>query len=164
MNWLKKRYYNLIRGISNLISYFGIIWKDRNWDYGFMLELERKKLQRAIKWYEKNDYGVAVNGKRYCNQMRVALNCLNIILDNDWWTINRPDDESITEWLKRPHYDNDYVIKAYINLNNWKRFMPWLSEESVNSKPNLWKVELREIKAWNLYHKIRGQYMRDWWD
>ena len=65
MNWLKKTYYNLIRGISNLISYFRLIWKDRDWDYGFMLELERKKLQRAIKWYEKNDYGVAVNGNPY---------------------------------------------------------------------------------------------------
>lgn len=164
MNWFRKKYCSLVGGVSNLISYFRLIWKDRDWDYGFMLELERKKLRRAIKWYEKNDYGVAAYGKRYCNQMRVAANCLDIILDNDWWTIDRPSDEPITEWLKNPHSDNDYVIKANINLKNWKRFMPWLTEESINKKPNLWKIELREIKAWNLYHKIRAQYMRDWWD
>ena len=30
-----------------------------------------------------------------------------------------------------------------------------------NPAPYL-KVELREEKAWKLYHKIREQYMRDW--
>jgi len=151
-------------GVRNIISYLPVIYKDRDWDYGFMLELERKKLQRMIKWYEKNDYGVSENGKRRCNQMRIALNCLNIFLDSDWWTINKPDNMPISEWLERPCPDNDFIIKVYVNLNTWKRFIPWLSEESIKNRPNMWKIELREAKAWSLYHRIREQYMRDWWD
>lgn len=164
MKSLRNTYRAMVRGISNLIDYFGLIWRDRDWDYGFMLELERKKLRRAIKWYEKNDYGVSVDGKRCCDQMRIALNCLNIILDSDWWAINSPDDVSITEWIKNPQSDNDYAIKAYVNLNTWRRFMPKVREDSINKHPNFFKIELREAKAWNLYHRIRTQYMRDWWD
>lgn len=155
---------NFFSNIYNIIRWIPTLWKDRNWDYGFMLELERKKLQQTIKWYEKNDYGVCTNGRRYCNQMRIALNCLNIILDDDWWSINIQNDIPITEWLKRPCSDNDYVIKAYVNLNNWKRFMPRLSEKSIKEHPNLWKTEIRTEKAWHLYHKLREHCMQNWWD
>lgn len=165
MNWFRKKYCSLVGGVSNLISYFRLIWKDRDWDYGFMLELERKKLRQTINWYKKHNYGHYVNGKRDCRIMETALGCLNILLDSDWWHIE-PTAYKVffKEGKYEPTPDEYYVLDVYVNLGNYKRFMNWVPQDSIDKKPNFWSTELREEKAWHLYHKIREQYMREWWD
>lgn len=148
--------------IANLFRWAPTIWKDRDWDYSFMLELERKKLKRIARWYEKNNYGHCVNGKKYYTTICWAIGCLDIILEQDWWTIDFPKDKN---WLECwDEHENYYRIKPYINLNNYKRFLPYVNDDSIKNHPKLWATELREEKAWQLYNKLRNQYMRDWWD
>lgn len=151
----------LITGLRNLGTWFSVIWKDRDWDYSFMLDIERKKIRNMIKWYEENDYGHHVNGWHDYRTMKLALSCLDIILESDWWRIDVPND---INWLTNDFRDDYYKIDAYINLNNYKRFFPKLKEEQVNNHKRLYSIHLREAKAWHLYHRIREQYMRDWWD
>lgn len=152
---------NFIHKIKNVFRWIPLLWKDYDWDYGFMLEIERKKLSNMIRWYEENDYGVSVDGKRNVKMMRIALNCLNIILDGDWWTIDYPPG---VDWLVRQDSEQYYKIEPYINMRTWKRFIPYMTQEKIDMHPKLWSIELREEKAWRLYNKIREQYMRNWWD
>ena len=165
---MKKVWYK-IKGffldIKNVIHWIPTIWKDRDWDYAFMLEMERMKLKQTINWYKKHNYGHYVNGKRDCRIMETALGCLNILLDSDWWNI---EPTAYKVFFKEGKYvptpDECYILNAYVNLRNYKRFMNWVPQDSINKKPNFWSTELREEKAWHLYHKIREQYMRSWWD
>lgn len=150
---------SFFEGIKNIITYIPTIYKDRNWDYGFMLTLEMKKLKEMLKWYENHDYGTHVNGWHDYLTMKWAYECLNIILNDDWWTIEYPDN-----WLKCDNSEVNYIIKPYINIRNYKRFLSYLSEKSLKKDPKLWSIELREEKAWRLYNKIRKQYMTTWWD
>ena len=165
---MKKLWYK-IKGffldIGNVIRWIPTIWKDRNWDYGFMLEMERMKLKQIINWYKKHDYGHYVDGKRDCRIMETALGCLDILLDSDWWHISEEHERLFDENGKYvPTPDECYVLDAYVNLGNYKRFMNWLPQDAIDNKPNFWRTDLREEKAWHLYHKIREQYMRSWWD
>ena len=150
---------SFFKGIKNIITYIPTIYKDRNWDYGFMLNLEMKKLKEMLKWYENHDYGTHVNGWHDYRTMKWAYECLNIILNDDWWTIEYPDD-----WLKCDDSQVNYIIEPYINVRNYKRFLSWLSEKSLKKSPKLWSIDIRVEKAWELYNKIRKQYMRTWWD
>ena len=165
---MKKLWYK-IKGffldIKNVIHWIPTIWKDRDWDYAFMLEMERMKLKQTIDWYKKHNYGHYVNGKRDCRIMETALGCLNILLDSDWWNI---EPTAYKFFFKEGKYvptpDECYILDTYVNLGNYKRFMNWVPQDSIDKKPNFWRTELREEKAWHLYHKIREQYMRSWWD
>lgn len=164
---MKKLWYK-IKGffldIKNVMHWIPTIWKDRDWDYGFALEIERKKLRNMVKWYEDNNYGHYVNGKRDYIIMKTALDCLNILLDSDWWHVEPNDHGFFKEGKYEPTPDKYYILDAYVNLGNYKRFMDWVPQDSIDKKPNFWSTELREEKAWHLYHKIREQYMRSWWD
>lgn len=163
MSWIKWNIFYPIKKffaiIKNVLSYFPLLWEDRQWDYGFMLEMERKKLQKMIKWYEENDYGHLTSGYRTYRTMKLALGCLNIILEDDWWSIKVIP---ITEWSKmtQEEINSCYNIKPYINVNNRNRF---LHVNCSKDDKGYW-IDLREEKAWRLYNKIREQYMRTWWD
>ena len=150
--------------ICNIFAWVPLLWKDREWDYGFMLEMERYKLKRMCKWYLKNDFGTAATGERTYKQMMLAVNLLGIILDDDWWAIKNIDQRLFVDGRIIKRDDSDYVVNAYVNINNYKRYLPYLKQETVDKMPNLWSVELRQAKAWYLYHRLKCQYMQGWWD
>lgn len=151
--------------ICNIFAWIPLLWKDREWDYGFMLEIERFKLRRMCKWYKKNNYGHLASGERTYKQMKLAASLLDIILESDWWTIDDRYRKIFDENGKYiPTPDERYILKAYVNLGNAKRFMPYITDESLKKMPNLWRTELRVEKAWSLYHKYRDKYMDGWWD
>ena len=153
--------------IKNIIRWIPTLWKDREWDHSFMLEIEQKKLKNMIKWYEQNNYGHLASGRRTVSQMKFAVSLLNIILEKDnWWHIDYPEDY---KWFDTNHRynglsDNCYIVDVYVNINNWSRFLPRINETAIKESQNFWKTELRVEKAWKLYHMLRERYMCDWWD
>ena len=56
MNSIMKKIANVFLSIKNIIRWVPTLFKDREWDYSFMLEIEQKKLNNMIKWYEQNCY------------------------------------------------------------------------------------------------------------
>ena len=167
MNSIMNKITHFFLNIRNIIRWIPTLWKDRDWDYGFMLELEYNKLKNMVHWYETNNYGHCTSGSTVVKQMKLAISLLDIILEkNEWWHINFPDDY---KWFDENHRynklsDNCYVVDAYVNINNWHRYLPWLKETRIKESPNFWKTQLRVEKAWRLYHMLRERYMRDWWD
>ena len=56
-----------IYGIKNLIKWFPIIWKDRDWDYYYIMEIYKKKLLFTAKHMRKNGYHE--NSPKYAEQI-----------------------------------------------------------------------------------------------
>ena len=44
---------DFIEGIKNLIKWFPIIWKDRNWDHSYIYEILKFKLKKTFKPFNK---------------------------------------------------------------------------------------------------------------
>ena len=42
---------NFFASIARVFSYLPVIWKDRDWDYGFLLDLLEFKLKRIKKYF-----------------------------------------------------------------------------------------------------------------
>lgn len=152
------------RNVRNVIRWIPTLYKDREWDYSFMLEIEQKKLKNMIKWYEQNDYGNSTSGLMTVKQMKLAVSLLDIILEKEnFWSIDYPEDyEFVVDHTYKPLSQTSFVIDKYINTKNYKRFFSWLNDNAMKSPS--WKIDLRIKKAWCLYHKLREQYMMCWWD
>lgn len=152
------------RNVRNVIRWIPTLYKDREWDYSFMLEIEQKKLKNMIKWYEQNDYGHSVSCHRIVREMKLAVSLLDIILEKEnFWFIDYPEGyEFVVDHKYKPLPETSFVIDKYINTKNYKRFFSWLNDNAMKSPS--WKIDLRIRKAWYLYHKLREQYMINWWD
>ena len=151
--------------LKRVFKYAPIIFHNQDWYYGYLLELERFKLSQMIEWWEKNDYGSSIDGKRRCLQMKIVVRLLDIISEKDNFydiDLSKPLFDENNKYIGNT--DNDYTLYVYINTRNYKRFIPWVTEESIKNNKKLWSIELRKEKAWNLYNKIRERHIRDWWD
>ena len=159
-----KKIANFFLSIKNIIRWIPTLFKDRELDYSFMLEIEQKKLKNMIKWYEQNDYGHSVSGHRIVREMKLAISLIDIILEKDnWWHIDYSDNYKFNDYDKFQSLPTaNVVLDKYVNTKNYKRFFPLLSDNVI--KQSVWTIELRVKKAWVLYNELRERYMLHWWD
>ena len=133
MKLRKCKYKNVVKAAVNF----------RSWDYGYLLDIE----QEALKVLKKGMIN-HVGSERDAERIQLAVNLLSIINEDD------------------RQYDSirDKML-VYVNKRNFKRFIiekryPF-SESFYNSE--VFKYNLRQRKAWYLYHKLRFYFMREWW-
>ena len=159
-----KKIANFFLSIKNIIRWIPTLYKDREWDYSFMLEIEQKKLKNMIRLYEQNDYGNSTSGPITVKQMKLAVRLLDIILEKEnWWHIDNAFYPEYYEFIvDHPLPQTAFVIDKYVNTRNYKRFFPLLSDNTI--KQSVWIIELRVKKAWVLYNELRERYMLHWWD
>ncbi len=113
-------------------------------DYGFVLSLEKQALIRMYEYFKVSR--IAEGNEVIEKDLKLALKLLDIILEID----------------SSYHHDlnTDGYIDRYINIRNWRRFLP----KSTNLNLPIIKNYLRIEKAWYLYNKLRFERMRTWWD
>ncbi len=73
---------NILRSIKNLISYFSIIWNDRDWDQHYFYILMKKKLER-MRDYNRN-HGHCVNSEYTAQKIDIAIKLLDRIIKDDF--------------------------------------------------------------------------------
>ncbi|MGL4373515.1 MAG: hypothetical protein ACRCS6_07010 [Turicibacter sp.] len=115
------------------------------WDWGYMLDLERAKLETMLRYHEKSQ--LVMDWKIMVRDIKLAINLIDLIKD---------DGISQTVWIGNKLVDNNAV-----NRRNAKRF---LNESMINSDYPFRNGTLKTEKAWHLYHKLRLYRMRNWWD
>ncbi|MEG1495687.1 MAG: hypothetical protein RRZ84_07875 [Romboutsia sp.] len=114
---------------------FNAIKKDYDWDWIYLLLLEKAKLQNIS---ERFSVTQLFTGFKY-EISRINL-CIRLI-------------DIITE--------NVYRKNQYINLNNIRRFLPmYYNKNNVEFLKDTLYIE----KAYNLYCDLRKFHTRNWWD
>lgn len=82
----RKNQTETIRAYKNLLK------ADRDWDYGFLLELERKKLQRMAKYFSESE--IAESDAATARELTLCVRLLDIILDKERFRDAWSDDVS----------------------------------------------------------------------
>lgn len=135
---------NDIEEIEKFISYYPIIKEDRDWDYGFLLDLIEFKLKRMREYFWNHD--IVENEKQYGNICNTLINILNagyktdIILEKD--------------------------LQTHVNTRNVHRFFTPETLEFI-LKENLLKYYLptvRQQKATTLFWKYLEWHIEELWD
>lgn len=117
--------------------------KFQPWDYGFNLELEQEMLRDMYAFWS-SDKPISVGSERVAREINLAINLLDIILEN-----NHSYDVFTDKSLK------------YVNIRNSLRFTPL---KGLCGNDLVFKDIVRQEKAWYLYNKLRYYRMRTWWD
>lgn len=117
--------------------------KFQPWDYGLNLDLEQEML-RDMYTFWTSDKPIVVGAERVAREINLAINLLDIILEND----NSYD------------FLADKPLK-YVNIRNSLRFITF---NSLGDNDFVFKEIVRQEKAWYLYNKLRYYRMRTWWD
>ena len=78
------RYYHkdFVKGVKNLIRWFPVIWKDRDWDYRYIWDLNIQKLKFQSKYIGNNDNHT--RAKRDAQIMMTCVRLMEKIKDNDY--------------------------------------------------------------------------------
>lgn len=73
---------NIKYGIQNLIKWFPTVWKDRDCDHVFLMEVLHFKLSNMSKLHRK--YGIAVNSDKYADDLQLAAKLAQRIAEDDY--------------------------------------------------------------------------------
>jgi hypothetical protein len=126
------------------------------WDYAYLLQIEKRKLQEMIKYISKTKRHLGWEFQ--VRDMQICVKLIDIILAND---------VHYKSWMNAT-YGGDYThvkFPVHINTRNYKRFYPTYEGFDENSEI-YWTLvaDYRVAKAMYLYNKIRAYKMFEWWD
>lgn len=132
---------NLISSIKNLITWFPVVWKDRQWDHIFLLTILRKKLSLMEKFFrEKCNH---VNSERDADNIKFAILLLNRIMEDDYSSVFKP-------------YEVKYGEISFKSFSSEK-------EKELFHKCMEHEVYLRNQDLDVLFSHLR-KHILEWWD
>ena len=151
---------------AKINSWCRLLEKDFDWDYTFLLEIERKKIIEMYEYFKKctrSDKMPIV-----ASDLQLCIGLFDIVLEKDnlqlefsgMKTMRR--DDGMYEMVESPH-----IIACrnlYINTKNASRFCLFNLPTDDYDIEIIHKEELRRYKAWYLYNKIRTYKLFSWWD
>jgi hypothetical protein len=89
-------------GIRDLVVYAPLIWRDRDWDSSFMLEIWEFKLRRMERHFRR--YGHHLNSGRAADQMRLCAALCKRIHENNYLSHMFREDWETFRPLMRARY------------------------------------------------------------
>ena len=160
---------NIAQGIKNLLKWYPIIWKDRDWDNHFIFETLKFKLKNTANYLVKYDRYVGVE-----DDVRYIRICEKLIqrIQDDYYQMEY----------------QDYVVQEMYTVDGSLKFKT-IKDDSLNfikQHPNTYKKVVanpkyksyiqnnngtclaigieRHLKARKLLFKILEEKIEGWWD
>lgn len=159
-------------------AYKRLLAKDQDWDFCYLIALEKKKLHRmhdCIKRESRLEHKDFV-----VRDIRICIRLIDIFMEEDavyknWLHQSFSGKMKFTKVgdnLYEIDNDEDRPIAdypVYVNVRNEKRFFRRTPIKDAQSEGNRTKAilsitRLRQEKALHLYHLIREYTLFDWWD
>ena len=168
---MRKFFRRISIGLKNLWTWAPVIWNDRQWDWEFMIKIEKKKLDCMIKWYTKEVENPSafnsINIGDVLNELKLARRLIDLIEDDGDKYITYTG-ENKTEKQENGLYkvvDTQTLhFNHYVNKQNFKRFMPNFVENDIEEFGDHFDSMLYREKLWHLYFKYKMHKMPGWWD
>lgn len=115
-------------------------------DYVYLLDIEKVALKYMAEYFKSSN--IVVDNEFIVRDISLCLKLLNIATDGYFHSNNLS-------------YGNEGINTLYVNTRNRNRFLK--HEIKLESTAIDIKALIREVKAWNLYCKVRSNMQR-WWD
>lgn len=155
MTWIKDLLYDLWYGIKNLVIYFRVIWRDRNWDFYYIYALMEKKISLQRKCVEK--FSLHEDKEKTIKQMKFAENTLRRLMEDDYYfqafeKFNKKWGE--LEWVKNEF--GDALVRRGAKGNE---------EECHKELVEHFEIEnmLRSRDRRNLF-RLLDKHINTWWN
>lgn len=152
---------------STIKCYEKLLRKDKDFDFSYLLELERFKIKRMIKSF--SEASVPHVGIEFTiRELKICISLIDIILGEDapmktYMENNYGPNGKVKMSVGDDHIlnierDPDcYKTPIQVNTNNYRRF-------GLKEKPNeILLMDYRRKKALKLYNSIRNRLFNWWW-
>ena len=169
------------QGVKNLIYWFPIIWKDRNWDDHYIFEVLKHKLKAQAKYI--GDRGFHTRAQLDAKRMRLCVELIQLVQDetyqmeymdyakdkhwfepcNDGTTNSTWESENI--WEKYDEFFKKYPLVYKQVLKGEGPFTLDGRDESDIKRIIAMNIShLNQQRAQNLLFKIMNENINRWWD
>lgn len=149
-----------VNNFGRWFSYYKVLRTAYDFDYSSILEVEKHQMIRVRDSIIKADH--YKGWEHDVSRINLALKLLDIAEDGGAILV---DSELIITNNGYCQSNNTWDMPIYVNTKNYKRFLPYFTPERFTDPKvgALHESDLREQKAWYLYHKLRMYNLRRWW-
>ncbi len=156
MNSMKRLFYQVKHGIENLIIWFPIIWKDRDFDYAYLLDIAIFKTKKMLSFFESKKCMTDWN-EEYSKKDLDALKKLIPLLEYI-------RDEKYKDDAFEGHYKKFPVSFDFLEENGNKVMSPMTKEERKSFRQAMKISESNYRKAMKEMDNFVLNHLRGWWD
>ena len=114
-------------------------------DYEYLLDIERVALKYMAEYFKSSS--IVTHNEFIVRDISLCLKLLDIATGRDFHSNNL-------------FHENEGINAPYVNTRNKDRFIKYTTKGF--GSPAI-KFFIREVKAWNLYCRVRSNMQR-WWD
>jgi hypothetical protein len=166
-------------GVKNIIYWFPIIWKDRNWDSHYIFEIMMHKLKAQSKYIGARDIHT-----RAQRDAEIMMTCVRLMkqIDNDFYSSEYSDYHKTKHWFEdvpgKEGYSSWESRLLEENFNDYFKKYPLIhkrvlaGEGPINRKG---RKKDKQVIAMNIAHinhdrarkllfKLMEQNIERWWD
>jgi len=166
-------------GIKNIIYWFPIIWKDRNWNHRYIFDIFAHKLKVQAEYIGK--YGLHLNNWKDERDMMTCVRLIEKIKD-EWYSMEYMDYHKTEHWFEpcedKPGYSTWESRELEENFDDYFSKYPLIYKRVMNGE-GVFNREGREDdkqiiamniakinheRARKLLFKIMEQKIEGWWD
>ena len=170
------RYYwsNLKNGIRNLIAWFPVVWKDRDWDDNFFFEVVKFKITKMAKTH--GTHMPYVSQERNVEIMNLVVRLIDKF-QNETYLHEYYDYVEDNVWFEKIEGSDQYEMKSETlvdNLDEYFKKYPLLKKQAEQHpfyKQNPDRVTLaismgmiQHDKAKNLIFELMKRNVEKWWE
>jgi hypothetical protein len=175
-----KYYYKFLReGIRNIIYWFPIIWKDRNWDSSYIFTMLQHKLKAQAKYIGTKNR--LTNSQLNARRMTICVNLIQKIQD-DYYAIEYMDYAKNKHWFEpcedRPGYSTWESQEVWEKYDDYFAKYPLIYKKAMKGE-GVFSLEgreddkqviamniahINEARAHDLLFKILKNDINSWWD
>jgi len=164
---------NIIQGIKNLLYWFPIIWKDRNFDQHFIYEILKHKLKYQSKSILKNN--IHTSAERNSRIMNICISLIDKV-QSEFYLYEHLDYFELTSCSEKDSNEDYSVLNMNIKddrltlyFNKYKRiFKKQNTATPIAPRQRLYAAnkiaEHNHNKAKNLLFKTIRDNIDYWWD
>lgn len=158
-------------------AYKRLLANDHDWDYAYLIALEKKKLQRMCDCFKSE--GHLANNAFVVRDIGICIRLIDIFMEEDAFFKTWLHQSFSAEMKFRKLEDGNYKLddtnrksianfSVYVNVRNERRFFRSTPIRDAQLEGNRDKtilsiVSLRQQKALHLYHLIREYKLFGWW-
>lgn len=158
--WLKTKY----RQIKRTLYFLPIIWKGRDFDYRYSLELFKHQLMRTAIFLESGEC-YSVDSLKTAKRIRTAVELLDKVYDEEYYmeyldiVKDKYGDNAVGSFFERiPGGDGSHYLKY--NYEYWDN----AEEVGAFMKSEREKSQKKQRKAERLLWEFISHNIRYWWD
>jgi len=149
---------NLIRSIKSVVVWLPTIWRDRDWDYVYLLIIMRKKMSLMEKFFA-SDKALTADHKKIANSIKKCREILDRLIEDNY--IEDRYEEYYERWGHPELKVEDGKLEIY-----YKNVIT--EEDERTRKDEFRNLVIREMEGKendkNLLFEKMAQSITSWWD